>query len=172
MPPLPLLPQSEALGYLRQWVTRHPKHADAAAQVQPIEDSSQAAHYVVSGALSRDCPAQGLLRGSRLSACCGRAAARKGLPVSHHPTCPPHPPPLHPSLLVPNPQALMFEAAARAHPEDSELHSALGVVYNLGRRYDDAVEAFRWGILGRRRQEWLGCARGCGGWLALGDWPG
>ncbi|KAI7842283.1 hypothetical protein COHA_003924 [Chlorella ohadii] len=79
------LEQSEALGYLRQWVTRHPKHAAAAAQVAPIEDSSQAAHYV----------------------------------------------------------ALMFEAAARAHPEDGELHSALGVVYNLGRRYDDAVEAFR-----------------------------
>ena len=42
------LPQSEALGYLRQWVTRNPKHAAAAAQVAPIEDSSQAAHYVVS----------------------------------------------------------------------------------------------------------------------------
>lgn len=79
------LEQSEALGYLRQWVTRNPKHAAAAAQVAPIEDSSQAAHYV----------------------------------------------------------ALMFEAAARAHPEDGELHSALGVVYNLARRYDDAVEAFR-----------------------------
>lgn len=50
---------------------------------------------------------------------------------------------LHPTLWPPM-QALMFEAAARAHPEDGELHSALGVVYNLARRYDDAVEAFRW----------------------------
>ncbi len=49
----------------------------------------------------------------------------------------------------------MFEAAARAHPEDGELHSALGVVYNLGRRYDDAVEAFRWECwMGRELALW------------------
>ncbi|PSC73938.1 Peroxisome biogenesis 5 [Micractinium conductrix] len=39
--------------------------------------------------------------------------------------------------------AALFEAAARARPEDAELHSALGVVYNLARRYDDAVVAFQ-----------------------------
>jgi hypothetical protein len=41
------------------------------------------------------------------------------------------------------PQAALFEAAARAHPDDGDVHAALGVVYNLCRRYDDAVAAFR-----------------------------
>ncbi|KAL4445746.1 hypothetical protein ABPG77_008945 [Micractinium sp. CCAP 211/92] len=79
------LEQGEALGYLRQWVLRHPKHAAAAAAVQDPGDSSQMAAYV----------------------------------------------------------AALFEAAARASPQDAELHSALGVVYNLSRQYDDAVAAFR-----------------------------
>lgn len=57
----------------------------------------------------------------------------------------------------------MFEAAARAHPEDGELHSALGVVYNLARRYDDAVEAFR--CVGREMGggQRRGCVCGTGG---------
>ena len=49
-PPL----QGEALGYLRQWVQSHPKYAAAAAEVPPIEDSSQAARYVVRARLG--CP--------------------------------------------------------------------------------------------------------------------
>jgi NADPH:quinone reductase-like Zn-dependent oxidoreductase len=43
------LEQGEALGFLRQWVLRHPKHAAAAGQVPAPGDSSQAASYVVSG---------------------------------------------------------------------------------------------------------------------------
>ena len=34
----------------------------------------------------------------------------------------------------------MFEAAAVAHPGDVDVHTALGVVYNLTRDYDQAVE--------------------------------
>ena len=41
------LEAGEALGYLRQWVLRHPAHAEAAAAVPAPEDSSQAAAYVV-----------------------------------------------------------------------------------------------------------------------------
>lgn len=47
------LEQGEALGYLRQWVLRHPRHAAAAAAVQDPGDSSQLAAYVVRG---RACP--------------------------------------------------------------------------------------------------------------------
>lgn len=43
-------------------------------------------------------------------------------------------------------QATLFEAAARAHPEDSDVHAALGVVYNLSRQFDEAVVAFRCGL--------------------------
>ena len=49
-----------------------------------------------------------------------------------------------PAPRAPRPQAALFEAAAQASPQDPELFSALGVVYNLARQYDDAVEAFRW----------------------------
>ncbi|EFN57424.1 hypothetical protein CHLNCDRAFT_21245 [Chlorella variabilis] len=79
------LEQGEALSFLRQWVLRHPSHAAAAAQVPPVDDSSQAAAHV----------------------------------------------------------AALFEAAARASPGDSDVHAALGVVYNLSRQYDEAVLAFR-----------------------------
>ena len=34
----------------------------------------------------------------------------------------------------------MFEAAAATHPGDADVHTALGVVYNLTRDYDQAVE--------------------------------
>ena len=34
----------------------------------------------------------------------------------------------------------MFEAAALAHPQDADVHTALGVVYNLTRDFDQAVE--------------------------------
>eukprot|EP00887_Chlorella_sp_A99_P004578 scaffold4.g4578.t1 len=37
----------------------------------------------------------------------------------------------------------LFEQAAAAHPEDADLHTALGVVHNLSRNYDAAVAAFR-----------------------------
>ena len=40
-------------------------------------------------------------------------------------------------------QAALFEAAARASPQDGDVYSALGVVYNLARQYDEAVQAFR-----------------------------
>lgn len=43
------LEAGQALAYLQQWVTAHPKHAAATAAVPPQEDSSQAARHVVRG---------------------------------------------------------------------------------------------------------------------------
>ncbi|KAL6770309.1 PEX5 [Auxenochlorella protothecoides x Auxenochlorella symbiontica] len=37
----------------------------------------------------------------------------------------------------------LLEAALAANPRDADLHTALGVVHNLARRYDEAVQAFR-----------------------------
>jgi len=37
----------------------------------------------------------------------------------------------------------MFEQAAAAAPDDADVHAALGVLCNLGRRYSDAVASFR-----------------------------
>ena len=37
----------------------------------------------------------------------------------------------------------MFEAALEASPADAEIASALGVLFNLSRDYDRAVNAFR-----------------------------
>ena len=37
----------------------------------------------------------------------------------------------------------MFEAAARARPDDGEIHTVLGVLYNLSYEYPRAVESFR-----------------------------
>ncbi|GAB4823917.1 hypothetical protein N2152v2_010963 [Parachlorella kessleri] len=53
-----------------------------------------------------------------------------------------HPPPPDASQLLSN-TARMFESAALAHPQDADVHTALGVVYNLTRDFDQAVEAFR-----------------------------
>ena len=36
-----------------------------------------------------------------------------------------------------------FETAATSTPRDKDVHEALGVLYNLARRYEDAVAAFR-----------------------------
>jgi peroxin-5 len=37
----------------------------------------------------------------------------------------------------------LFEDATRAHPQDSELQLALGVLHHLNRRYDAAIAAFQ-----------------------------
>ncbi len=37
----------------------------------------------------------------------------------------------------------MFEAALEASPQDAEIASALGVLYNLSRDWDGAVRSFR-----------------------------
>ena len=37
----------------------------------------------------------------------------------------------------------LFEGASKAHPEDSELQLALGVLHHLNRRYDAAIAAFQ-----------------------------
>ena len=36
-----------------------------------------------------------------------------------------------------------FESAAIESPQDKDVHAALGVLYNLARRYDDAIAAFQ-----------------------------
>jgi peroxin-5 len=37
----------------------------------------------------------------------------------------------------------MFREAVREAPEDADLHTVLGVVFNLSREYDLAIAAFR-----------------------------
>jgi tetratricopeptide (TPR) repeat protein len=37
----------------------------------------------------------------------------------------------------------LFESTSKAHPEDSELQLALGVLHHLNRRYDAAIAAFQ-----------------------------
>lgn len=37
----------------------------------------------------------------------------------------------------------LFETTSKAHPEDSELQLALGVLHHLNRRYDAAIAAFQ-----------------------------
>ena len=79
------LEQAEALGYLREWVMRHPTHGAVSRTIPGPPDSSQAMSYVIS----------------------------------------------------------LYEGAAAAAPQDADVHAALGVLCNLGRRYDGAVSAFR-----------------------------
>jgi hypothetical protein len=50
---------------------------------------------------------------------------------------PPLPPPPPPKVLT------LYLAAARANPHDPEVHTVLGVLYNLSREYPKAVDAFR-----------------------------
>lgn len=37
----------------------------------------------------------------------------------------------------------MFRAGVREAPEDADLHTVLGVLFNLSREYDLAIDAFR-----------------------------
>lgn len=37
----------------------------------------------------------------------------------------------------------LFERGAKAAPGDADIHTALGVLYNLARHYDGAVSEFR-----------------------------
>ena len=39
-------------------------------------------------------------------------------------------------------QARMFLTAAQQHPEDAELHMALGVLHHLARQYNSAITSF------------------------------
>lgn len=36
----------------------------------------------------------------------------------------------------------IFQTASARHPEEAELHAAVGVLQHLSRRYDAAIEAF------------------------------
>jgi peroxin-5 len=36
----------------------------------------------------------------------------------------------------------LFQEAARLSPEDSDIHTVLGVLYNLSRNYDKAISSF------------------------------
>ena len=134
------LEQGEALSHLRQWVVRHPRHAPASQAVPDPGDPSQTAAYVVRAVAAEEWSEAGWV------VIWGWAAGVLSPPPAPHatpsswPAKQPHDP-LHPRTL--RLQAALFEAAARARPEDAELHSALGVVYNLARRYDDAVVAFQ-----------------------------
>lgn len=79
------LEQSEALGYLREWIMRHKTHGTAARHTPGPPDSSQAMAYVTK----------------------------------------------------------LYEGAAAASPQDADVHAALGVLYNLSRKFDGAVNAFK-----------------------------
>eukprot|EP00959_Pyramimonas_sp_CCMP1952_P269929 5643522-Pyramimonas_sp.AAC.1 len=52
------------------------------------------------------------------------------------------------ALTVPT-VAELFMAAAARHPEDADVHTVLGVVYNLSREYGKATEAFRQALVHR-----------------------
>lgn len=39
--------------------------------------------------------------------------------------------------------ARLFVEAARMSPEDADVHIVLGVLYNLSRQYDKAIESFQ-----------------------------
>ena len=152
------LEQGEALGFLRQWVLRHPKHAAAAGQLPAPGDSSQAASYVV----SHDWVGWAAVGGGAAQAR-GQCQALNGRRLLHsRQAC------LN-LLLCAAVQAALFEAAARASPQDGDVHSALGVVYNLGRQYDEAVQAFRCASRNCRRlwQRVQAVASGCcWGWAS------
>ena len=151
------LEASEALAYLRRWVLSHPKHAAAAAAVPPNEDSSQAARHVVRRWRGWWGWGRGGERGGWLEAG-GDGASLAGARPRPPPLCPNAPPLRHQPTTLP-PQAALFEAAARAHPEDGEVYSALGVVLNLARQYDEAVEAFRCAL----RAGWVEAGAGAAG---------
>jgi peroxin-5 len=85
------LHQAQALGFLKQWLERHPRYSSLKLDVQSEEELV-------------------------------RTSTRHGEVTA------------------------LFLEAARIAPDDADIHTVLGVLYNLSREYDKAIHAFQTAI--------------------------